>query len=72
MIWDSWEQFEQFTAAIVRVGGQAFFCQQCGRLMGGTYRGRWQRDYCSNACRQKAYRVRHGQCHERVGRPKKT
>lgn len=32
------------------------YCQYCGRRMGRGRAGR--RDYCSNACRQAAYRER--------------
>ena len=68
--------FEPLTEAqaiwLVRMlGGRVYHCRQCGRYMGAAYHARWQQRYCSNACRQKAYRLRHGQRHAHPGRPHK-
>ncbi len=59
-------------AAIRQIGGLVHHCRQCGRRMGSSYNVRWQLVYCSDACRQKSYRIRHGQRYDRPGRPVKT
>ena len=39
-------------------------CQQCGKVIEGAWRlsptGGWVRRYCDSACRQTAFRDRHG------------
>lgn len=51
-------------------------CAQCGFECDivqwyGQCKGRTYKRYCSNACKQKAYRIRNGQRYDRPGRPKK-
>jgi hypothetical protein len=59
--------------AMVELGATALSCCQCKQLMGYKYNvigQEWL--YCSNACRQKAYRIRHGQRYDKPGRPAKV
>lgn len=58
---------------ISKLGAMGYICEQCGALIGFKYNVIGQHwVYCSNACRQKAYRIRHGQRYSRPGRPKKS
>jgi len=52
-------------------GGAVHHCWLCGQYTGFLFRVRWQIEYCSNACRQKAYRLRHSQRYAGPGRPQK-
>ena len=47
-------------------------CATCGHGVGGKGGQAYYVRYCSNACRQKAYRLRHGQRYDRPGRPPKA
>ena len=58
--------------ALARAGIWFRDCPICGWAhVGGKGGQTAHMIYCSNACRQKAYRLRHGQRYSRPGRPKK-
>ena len=57
---------------MLEIGAMPHACDQCGQLTGYSKGVRWQMVYCSNACRQKAYRIRNGQRYETPGRPAKS
>jgi ferredoxin len=58
---------------LLKMGAIPCKCGQCEQVYAFKYNyfGQTQM-YCSNACRQKAYRIRHGQRYDKPGRPVKT